>query len=222
MRSVSTESPRVPPTVGSDIAGVKNRLHAAFDRLLVEYAELGGHRFHGWTRSDEPRNFHGPLIWSEADCVFRFALELEKEFPRMVHCELKVNKNTRLDFPEGDETAQQVDIGVSDVTGFVGDETAHDRFRQHQHVLLVEAKWFLKGYRGFQWEYVAHDQVSSVQTDLDKLARHLRLGRCAVAAMLVVDDEDFFEENGGNLAWPQGVEPLVCGPAELRRRGLLT
>ena len=218
MRAMAAEHAAAP----ANASKVTQRLHAAFDRLVAEYAEFGGHRFHGWTTADEPRNYHGPLIWSEADCVYRFALELEKEFPRQVHCELKVNKNTRLDFPDADEKAQQVDIGVSDLTGFVGDETAYDRFRQHQHLLLIEAKWFLKGWRGLQWEYVAHDQVKHVQTDLDKLARHLRLGRCAAAAMLVVDDEDFLEEHGGNLAWPQGVERLVCGPAELRRRGLLT
>jgi hypothetical protein len=202
---------------------LRSRLHAAFDRLLADYADLGGYQFHGWTHEHEPRNYHGPFIWSEADCVFRFALELEKEFPRQVHCELKVNKNTRLDFPsEGEMRGLQVDIGISDLSAFTADDTAYDRFRSHQHLLFVEAKWFPKGYEGYQWEYVAREQVKAVQGDLDKLERHLRLGRCTVAAMLVVDDEDYFEKHGAGLVWPTGVERLVCGPAELRRRGLLT
>ena len=200
---------------------VLRRIHRAFDRLLVEYAALGGHRFHGWTNANEPRNYQGPLIWSEADCVFRFALELEREFPRQVHCEVKLNTSTRLDFPEGDEKAQQVDIGISDLTGFAADHTAYDRFRRHHHLAFIEAKWFLKGWAGHQWEFVARDQVASVQQDVDKLQRHLRLGRCAVAAMLVVDDEDFFDQRANQLIWADGVERLVCGPAELGRRGLL-
>jgi hypothetical protein len=210
-----------PPTRRANEVELRSRLHAAFDRLLAEYAMLGGHRFHGWTTADEPRNYQGPLIWSEADCVFRFALELEKEFPRQVHCELKVNRSTRLDFPEGDEKAQQVDIAISDLSDFAAEDTAYDRFRSHQHLLFVEAKWFLKGWAGNKWEFDARDQVGGVQGDLDKLRRHVRLRRCAVAAMLVVDDEDYFETHSGHIVWPEGVERLVCGPAELRRRGLL-
>ena len=131
--------------------------------------------------------------------MFRFALELEREFPRQVHCEVKLNTSTRLDFPEGDEKAQQVDIGISDLTGFAADYTAYDRFRRHHHLAFIEAKWFLKGWAGHQWEFVARDQVASVQQDVDKLQRHLRLGRCAVAAMLVVDDEDFFDQRANQL-----------------------
>jgi hypothetical protein len=168
-----------------DADEVRGRLHAAFSRLLSEYAEFGGHRFHGWTTANEPRNYHGPLIWSEADCVFRLALELEKEFPRQVHCELKVNKNTRLDFPaEGEVGSMQVDIGVSDHSDFVVDDTSYNRFREHQHLLLVEAKWFQKGWAGNQWDFDARDQVGRVQQDLHKLERHLSLGRCAVARTL--------------------------------------
>jgi hypothetical protein len=220
MPGMSSEAPSGSTDPTATASAVRQRLHDAFGRLVAEYQQSGGYRFHGWTTDDEPRNYHGPLFWSEADGVFRLALELEKEFPRQVHCELKVDKNTRLDFPSEGEKRQQVDIGVSDLAGFVADETAYDRFRRHQHLLFVEAKWFPKGYRGFQWEYVARDQVNQVQGDLDKLARHLRLGRCAVAAMLVIDDEDFFAEGADGLSWPAGVERLICGPAELRRRGL--
>jgi hypothetical protein len=38
--------------------------------------------------------------------------------------------------------------------------------------------------------------------------------------MLVVDDEDFFERHADQVVWPDGIERLVCGPAELRRRGV--
>jgi hypothetical protein len=133
---------------------------------------------------------------------------------------LKVNKSTRLDFPDGDEKPQQVDIGVSDLIGFAADGAAFERFRKHQPGLLVEAKLFPKGWVGHTWEYVARQQLKDVAVDGQKLARHLRLGRCAVAALLLVDDEDYFEHNRGGIEWPDGVELLVCSPAELQRRGV--
>jgi hypothetical protein len=143
-------------------------------------------RLHGWTTADEPRNYHGPLIWSEADCVFRFALELEQEFPRQSSLRAQVNRNTRLDFPDGEEKAQQVDIGVSDLSDFAVDETAYDRFRQHQHLLLVEAKWFLKGWRGFQWEYVARDQVKRRLARPARKYRGRALNRTSLASPMRV------------------------------------
>jgi hypothetical protein len=60
-------------------------LTASFRAFMAEYAEFGGHRFHGFTDYGDPRNYQGPLIWSEGDCQFRFALELERFFPGMVH-----------------------------------------------------------------------------------------------------------------------------------------
>ncbi|MGO9322455.1 MAG: hypothetical protein ACLQBY_16875 [Solirubrobacteraceae bacterium] len=194
------------------------RLNAAHEHFLDGYVRWGGYQFHGWTAEADQRNYHGPVVWSEADCVLRFALELEREFPEQVHCEVKINKSSRLDFPSDAEKAQQVDIAVSDLGAFEAGDGAYDAFRSHRHALFVEVKWFQKGWRGGQWEFDGLDHVRRVEADLMKLDRHLRLGRCQVAAMLVVDDEGLFEEHGADLAWPAGVHRLMASPTEVDRR----
>lgn len=201
-----------------DPDAVLARLNAAHEHFLDGYVRWGGYQFHGWTAEADQRNYHGPVVWSEADCVLRFALELEREFPEQVHCEVKINKSSRLDFPSDAEKAQQVDIAVSDLGAFEAGDGAYDAFRSHRHALFVEVKWFQKGWRGGQWEFDGLDHVRRVEADLIKLDRHLRLGRCQVAAMLVVDDEGLFEEHGADLAWPAGVHRLMASPTEVDRR----
>jgi hypothetical protein len=117
---------------------VLDRLHAVHRRFLAGYAEWGGYRFHGWTHETDKANYLGPVIWSEADCVLRFALQLEKEFPNQVHCEVKIDTSTRLDFPsDGEKTRQRVDIGVSDLSEFDGGEGAYDVFRSLHYALFA-------------------------------------------------------------------------------------
>jgi hypothetical protein len=56
--------------------------------------------------------------------VFRFAPELEKEFPWQTTA-VEDQQNTRLDFPaEGEIRGLQVDIGISDLSAFTADDTA--------------------------------------------------------------------------------------------------
>lgn len=206
-----------------DAGVVLDRLHGAHRRFLAGYAEWGGYRFHGWTHQTDSANYLGPVIWSEADCVLRFALELEKEkdFSNQVHCEVKIDKSTRLDFPsDGENARQRVDIGVSDLSEFDAGEGAYDVFRSLHHALFVEVKWFQKGWRDGQWQFDGLQHVKSVEDDLVKLDRHLRLGRCHVAAVLIVDDEGLFEEHGADMSWPAGVHRLIASPAELRRHGI--
>jgi hypothetical protein len=204
-----------------DSDGALARLHDAHRRFLAGYAEWGGYRFHGWTNKTDSANYLGPVIWSEADCVLRFALELEKDWPSQVHCEVKIDASTRLDFPsDGEKARQRVDIGVSDLDGFDAGEDAYDAFRSLRHALFVEVKWFQKGWRDGQWKFDGLQHVKSVEADLAKLDRHLRLRRCDVAAMLIVDDEGLFEEHGVDMRWPAGIERLIASPAELRRQGI--
>ncbi|MEJ7786901.1 MAG: hypothetical protein WKF96_19040 [Solirubrobacteraceae bacterium] len=82
----------------------------AYERVLEEYGRWGGHRVHGWTDFPDVRNFQGPMIWSEADCAFRLALEPEREFPRAVHTEFAIGKATRLGASL--EKGQRVDLVV--------------------------------------------------------------------------------------------------------------
>ena len=153
--------------------------------------------------------------------MLRLAFELERQFPRQVHCEFAIGKATRTDYDPKVEARQRVDIVVSDFEAFVEDETAEERYRTKRHELFVEVKWLLKGWWGQQFEMDAHKRVAGVEADLKKLERHLALGRCQVAAMVVFDDEGFFEHHGATIDWPAGVERLVVSPSELRTRGLL-
>lgn len=208
-------SPRTP-------GGIADKVFNAYDRLLVGYASWGGWRHHGWTVAEDPRNFNGPAVWSEADAAMRFAIELEREWPGAAHLEFAIGKASRLDFDPGSEKFQRVDLVVSDQAAFVEDGSSQQRFRTLAHEAFFEVKWFVKGWTGGPWERVAHRAVEGVRADTAKLARHLQLGRCQVAGVLVVDDEEFFLKHAWAAdEWPAGVWRLDLSPSALRRRGLI-
>lgn len=217
---VETAHPGVPASGLSADEDALDRVMDAFERFVLANARWGGYRYHGWTDYSDPENFFGPLIYSEADCALRLAYELEREWPGGTHLELAVSKANFGNFDPDSERKQFVDLAVSDMSTFVPDQTSQERFRTHRYEAFIEVKWFGKGSRHGAFEYDARKRVNAVPADLDKLARHLRLGRSRVAAMLVVDDEDYFEEHG-TLDWPAGVWRLIVGPALLRRYGLL-
>jgi hypothetical protein len=60
----------------------EERLKRAEERFLSVYGAVGGHRWYGWDDYSDPRNYKGPVFWSEADCAYQFALTLEQEFPQ--------------------------------------------------------------------------------------------------------------------------------------------
>jgi hypothetical protein len=206
---------------GGTLGGVRDKVMNAYDRLLVSYAGWGGHRYHGWTDYADAENYLGPVIWSERDCGLRFAFELEREWPQAVHMEFAIGKTSRGDFDSATEKPQRVDVAVGDPSAFIEDETSGARFGRQVHELFCEVKWLSKGWRGNTWEHDARKRVAAIPVDLAKLAHHIALGRCAVAVMLVFDDEDYFAEHGADVTWPPGVWRLVVGPQALRRRGLL-
>ena len=59
-----------------DSPAVDEGLSRAFHDFLTAYAKKGGHKFPGFEGYGKPRNYKGPLIWSEGDCQFRLALAL--------------------------------------------------------------------------------------------------------------------------------------------------
>jgi hypothetical protein len=203
------------------VGEVQDRVMDAFERLVSGYPEWGGYRSHGWTDYDDPHNYFGPVIRSEVDCTLRFAMELEREWPRCVHAEFPVSKANFANFDKDTERQQRVDLAVSDLTTFVEDETSQERFRSMRHEAFFEVKWLLKGWQGNKFEMDARKRVESVLVDAHKLANHLRLGRCAVAAAFVVDDEDYFHQMSNHPDWPADVWRLVLGPETLRGYGLL-
>lgn len=155
--------------------------------------------------------------WSERDCGLRFALELEREWPQEVH-EFAIGKASRADYDKTTEGFQRVDVAVSDLSAFIEDDGSFDRFRSHRHQAFFEVKWFVKGWGDNR---DARSRLADVLIDVAKLANHLRLGRCAVAGMLVVDDAGYFDGHGSTEDWPQSVWRLYVGPWALRRRRLL-
>ena len=202
-----------------DRRDIVERLRSAHSRLLQGYAEWGGHNFHGWTVQEDTRNFLGSTIWTEADCVFRYALELEKDFPGQLHFELSLDKATRLDYDPVSDRRQAVDIVISDLADFPEDETSMERFRSMTHTAFVEAKWLKKGWWDEAWQRDAFKRVDSVISDAARLQQNIEMKRCQVGAVLVFDDECFFEFHGGEAEWPNDVLLLLVSPYELKRRG---
>jgi hypothetical protein len=196
---------------------LEQKLGTTFARFLDTYAAVGGHNHYGWDDYADPRNYKGPTIWSEDDCVFRFGLELEREFPRQVHLELPVARWSFADFDKNFDRQERVDLVVSDFTEFMEDETSHERFMRRRHELFVEGKYFPAGCsRTWRFDHVR--KVDAVRLDAERLARHLERGHCLFAAVLVVDDDDLFEDSRNDVAWPNDVRMLVASPRELERR----
>jgi hypothetical protein len=196
---------------------IQKALHEAFDRFLAVYAERGGHRYHGWVDYDDPANYLGPTFWTEHDCVYRLALELERDFAGYVHLEMPVARSTFADFDSADGPRQRIDLVVSDLGDFVESDTSHQRFTTHEHDLFAEAKLFPAGCSK-RWRADHVRKIPDVAADATRLARHIEKGHCRVAAILVVDDDNLFEDHRHELAWPEGVELLVASPRELVRR----
>lgn len=195
----------------------RRALHAAFSRFLTVYAEYGGHRYHGWTDYDDPANYRGPMFWSEHDCVYHLALELERDFPGHVHLELPVARWSFADFDGKVDKQQRVDLVVSDLGEFVEDEASQERFMRHPHDIFVEAKLFPAGCSK-RWKFDHLRKIPDVVADAERLAKHLDRGHCRVAAVLVVDDDCLFESGLPTLTWPANVELLIASPAAVAAR----
>jgi hypothetical protein len=132
---------------------------------------------------------------------------------------VRIGKSSRLDYDKAGEGFQRVDVAVSELGSFVEDESSFERFRSHHHEAFFEVKWFVKGWTEKTRD--AKDRLSAVPVDVAKLTNHLRLGRCMVAGMLVVDDAGVFQGHGSTDDWPPGVWRLYVGPWALTRRELL-
>jgi hypothetical protein len=90
----------------------------------------------------------------------RFCIELEKEFPRQVHCEFSIDKSSRHDWGQGPTplaTGQKpgrevVDIVISNLDGLAADDTAQQNFRTRTHEAFIEVKWLKKGWAHGRFE----------------------------------------------------------------------
>jgi hypothetical protein len=198
---------------------INAHLDAAFARLLQVYARYGAHNYDGWDDYADPRNFKGPTFWSEDDCVFRLGLELEHEFPYQVHLELPVARWSFADFDKAADKQERVDLVVSDLHDFVEDETSQQRFMARPHELFIEGKYIPHGCAR-TWKFDHLRKIPSIVADAARLARHVERGHCLIAAVLVVDDENLFEDNLPADAWPDAVRMLLASPRELERRGI--
>lgn len=139
--------------------------------------------------------------------------------------EFAIARYTRADYDAATEAHQRVDVVVSDLLAFIEDQDSYERYRSHRHQAFFEVKWFAKG---FGDNRDARARLAAIPPDVAKLAHHIELGRCAVAGMLIVDDDDYENGNGYYLtnhdaeAWPESVWLLYVGRWSLTRRGLLS
>lgn len=184
-------------------------LHAAFDAYLTAYEAKGGHGYHGFTEVGDPKNYKGPLIWSEGDCAFRFASELEKRFPEMVHLELAVGKAHFADFDKTLDPHQFIDIVVTDMGRF--DVDTHE-FARWRHGMFIEVKYI--PIRHGRWLRDSYRTVAAILRDANRLKTHLnRSSRCVGGAVLVVDDDDVFERTVFKREFDERSQKMFQPPA---------
>ena len=197
-------------------------LQSAFDRFLRVYAVSGSHRFYGWNDYGDGRNYKGPLLWTEGDCAFRFALALEAVFPGLVHFEFPIARWSVWEFDRERDRKQFVDVVVSDLSTFVEDDTSDERFRRHRHDLFVEVKHIGFGSER-RWFFDARKKLPAIGADARRLAEHVNRNHCALAAILVVDDDCIYESNRDLVGEiPSTVVELVASPRQLHDRGIAT
>lgn len=200
--------------VRMDLEQLDDGLGRAFARFLELYAVSGGHRHYGFNVRGDPRNYQGPLIWTEGDCQFRLALSLEEQFPGMVHVEVPLAKYTIHDYEPKIDARQFIDIVVSDLSSF---DVERDVFAKRPHDLFVEVKYV--GHGTGTWAAVGRRTISGgVKSDLERLKKNLDRCRCRAAALLLIDDNSYLEEAAGKgLPWDPRVRPLLASPTQLAR-----
>ncbi len=185
-------------------------LDAGFEALLQRYETLGGNLFYGYSKTGDPLNYKGPLIWSEGDCAFRFAHELEERFPELVHLEMPIGKTYFADFDRERDKRQFIDIVISDLSDFAVGE---DVFAERAHNAFVEVKYIPKRLAP-PFLRDSHRNVNAILGDGERLKIHLdRKTRCSVAAVLVVDDDDFFEREVFEREFDDDPSPMFKPPA---------
>jgi hypothetical protein len=216
-----------------ETADLERGLSIAFDAFLRRYGEGGGHLFYGFYETGDPSNYRGPMIWSEGDCAFRFALELESQFERHVHLEMPIGRTYFADFDKERDTTQFIDVVVSDLSNF---DHAAEVFAERSHDIFVEAKYIPRR-RSRRFLRDSHRTIHAVLADAKRLQVHLdRQTRCSAAAVLVIDDDDYleravfdreFDSETSSMfepaafswsEWPKQVWPLLASGRQVARR----
>jgi hypothetical protein len=108
--------------------------------------------------------------------------------------------------PSVDGKAQHIDIFVADYLGFAEGPDAAQRFQRTPASLLVEVKFLPKG----RWGVQLARELQAVDADLQRLERHLALGRTRAAAMLIVDDFDAYAHRRNLSLWMHGVRLILA------------
>jgi hypothetical protein len=207
---------------------VRTRIRAAYGALLQRYASWGGHSFPGWDFEGASDNYLGPTVWSEGDCAFRFALELEPLFPEMVHLEFPLARWTlptavsqRL-APTGRLAPRYVDIAISDHRGFPLEGDRDRAFKEWPHLAFIEVKQMKRQAHG-PFRFDLHKRVASANQDAKRLRdmqephHHGGQPLCKVAGILIFDDGDYLlDERCPKLSIPEEVEALIVSPSALR------
>ena len=120
--------------------------------------------------------------------------------------------------PSSGDARSEVDLAVSDLSEFAEDHETHRRFGGRAHELFIEAKYLPKGF----WPLDVHKTTLGVARNAQALAARKARGRCLVAAVLVVDDDDGFGSalEAGSVTLPNDVLLLHASPSTLAQRGI--
>jgi hypothetical protein len=108
------------------------------------------------------------------------------------------SKSSRSDYDRASEGFQRVDVAVSDLSAFVEDDGAFDRFRAHTHEAFFEVKWFVKGWGNNR------DAKSRLAGRTQDLPRPTRKAPMKGAFSCAREDSNFHGPFG-----PQGPQPCA-------------
>jgi hypothetical protein len=175
----------------------------------------GGHLHYGFGGYDDRRNYKGPTIWCEGDAQFRFALELEREFPGCIHLEMPVARFMFSDFDKRLDARQFIDIVVSDLSDFDHEDDTQV-FAERQHDAFIEVKY--AGRSDPRWQ---RDSIRKIfdylPIDLRKLEESIARGRCRFAGVLLVDDSGLLDLTQRAVPWSTSVRTFLLSPTQLGR-----
>lgn len=176
----------------------EERIDLAFEALRRVHVHFGSWRYHGRPDATHPAGFSGPVFWEEGDVQFRLAVELEREFPLAVHFDGLLGRAVSANWDaELDGGNQKIDIVVVDLRDFIEGPDALARRQNVVNDLLCEVKYIHKD----NWASNVRNAISGTISDVDRLGRHLTMGRTRAARMLLVDDQLAFLRYRNTMPW---------------------
>jgi len=151
-----------------------------FEKAWKEFCGLY-HKFGGRGKNEK----WGGHFRVESDIVFHLAKLADREFGTgFVHINSTVSP---FYFDNFKKRKQHVDIDITDPEKFSGPINT-------KHGIFVEVKWIAKDFRLFKYGNRDKDKIEAIQKDMDKLSDNKKNGRCEIAYMCIIDDENVIKD----------------------------